>query len=114
MIEIAIAAALAAAQTIEVEPGTPPEVATAFEAWANCLIDRVEGDDGRLPPQRAADAALAGCGALQTALTGAHARWLETAPLDARAKRNMRRSMARSVAQLRGQVARLIRSVRED
>ncbi|HEX8643817.1 MAG TPA: hypothetical protein VF702_07880 [Allosphingosinicella sp.] len=109
----AFAAALAA-QTITVEPGTPPEVATAFEAWAGCVMERVEQDDGEGSAQRAAAAIVAACEDRQRALSAAHDRWVDAQPISASAKRDARRNMARSVAQLRGQIARMIRSMRED
>lgn len=113
MIALSLAAALAA-QAISVDPETPPEVTTAFQAWAGCITEGVEADDGERSPRQAAEAILAACRSRQTALSAAHGRWVDASGLSEREKAEARRSMAQSVEALGGQVARMIRMQRDD
>jgi len=94
--------------------GAPPEMAAAFGSWANCLHGQLDEADAEAPARRVADAALAACQPLQDAFVAAHARWLDGSTLREREKREARRSMARSVQQLRGNVLRLVREMRRD
>jgi hypothetical protein len=107
---IALAAAFLAAE----EPPPTPAVAAALQAWGECVNEKIDRADRGLSPDRAADAVLAECASLQQSLLAEHARWLESSTLSDAAKRRARRSMDRSLATLRGQVARGIRMMRDD
>lgn len=119
MILTLAAAALAAAQpqtqtTVAIDSSVPPDMAVKFEAWTRCLIENVEADDGRARPQAVADLAIRACASAQAEMVTAHRTWLAGSTLSDREKRNAARNFDRSVQRLRGQLARMVRMMRED
>jgi hypothetical protein len=86
----------------------------AFTGWTRCLSLELDQADRAVPVRRVADAALGACRPLQDAMLSAHGRWLDGSSLSAREKAEARRSMARSVRDLRANVARMVRMMRED
>ena len=111
---IPIAALLLATVAAAGEPPPPPAVAAALQAWGQCLNDGVDRVDPAQTPDRAAQAILDACAALQANLVAEHGRWVDASVMSDAQKRRARRGMERSLGRLRAQVARGIRSMRRD
>jgi hypothetical protein len=95
------------------DPPMPPEVGAAFEAWTDCITERIDHADRTQRAQAVADAALAGCQPLQDALLAAHRSWVESSALSDADKQAALRSMAESVETLRLSMVRMVTATRQ-
>jgi len=111
---IAFAAASLLAVQPPAEPPAPADMEAAFGAWTHCLGAQIRLADRATSARRVADAALAACRGAQDEMLAAHDRWVASSTLSAREKAEARRSMARSMREIRGNVVRIVREERRD
>ena len=96
------------------DPLPSPELARAGQAWSECLGPAVDSAPADGSPEEAAQAVLASCAPLQTAMMEEHRRWVDGLTIPEARKRDARDAMRRSLVAMEAQLVRAIRASRAD